>query len=104
MSTTDDPPTDIAAAFRVHSGKQQSIPGTERKYNDVERCAEDLREAERACKAATEIKATVAERLVYALIETGERSYKYIDSDGQRHTVTATSKTTVKVTRGWGEE
>lgn len=103
---SDDTETnDIASSFRVHrGGRQTEIPGTERAVDDIERAAEALREAEGACKAAADIKADRAERLIYALIEAGVRKYKYTDSEGRKFTVTATNKTTVKVSRGWQEE
>ena len=101
----NDDDNDIAASFRsIRGGKQTEIPGTERTYSAVEEAAELLREAEGAVKAAKEIKDDRAERLIYALIEAGVRRYRYVDSDGARHTVVATSKTTVKITRGWQEE
>lgn len=100
----DDTDSDKASAFRLHSGgKQQGIPGIVREYAGIERAAEDLREAERACKAATEIKATMGEKLLFALQREGVRKYKYTDSEGRRFTVKAESKTTVSVKRGWEE-
>lgn len=103
MTTTDEP-TDIASSFRVHRGGQTEIPGTERQYTAIEAAAEALREAEAAVKAANDVKADRGERLIYALVDAGVRRYRYIDSDGARHTVVATSKTTVKVSRGWTED
>lgn len=87
----------------INGGKQTQIPGTERTFSKVEEAAEDLREAEAACKAAGDTKADRAERLIYALIDAGVRKYKYTDSDGRKFTVSATDKTTVKISRGWQE-
>ena len=99
-----DDETDIAAAFRVHAGgKQTEMPGIGRAYDDVEKAAEDLRVAEAACKAATDLKADRAERLIYALIDKGEKVYRYTDSEGLKHTIRLSNKTSVKITRGWSE-
>lgn len=105
MRTTEDD-NDIAAAFRRRKGGEQlPIPGTERATSPaVEAAAEALREAEAEVKAATELKADRAERLLYALLEAGVKVYPYTDADGRRFTVVATERMTVKVKRGRGEE
>ena len=95
---------DIASAFRVHSGgKQTQIPGTELELGDVEQAAEALREAENTVKAAADLKADRAERLIYALIDAKQRVYRYTDAEGFKHTIRLSDKTTVKITRGWQE-
>ena len=93
---------DLASAFRNRREQQLGIAGIAREYATIEKAAEALREVERQCKAAAELKADMADKLLFALIEEGVK--KYTDSEGKRFTVRAKTKTSVEVKRGWEEE
>lgn len=101
---------DLASAFRgprpLEGGNRRSeqlgIAGIAREYATIEKAAEALREAERQCKAAAELKTDMQDKLLFALVE-GVKKYKYTDSEGKRFTVRAKTKTSVEVKRGWEE-
>ena len=95
---------DLASAFRNRREQQLGIAGIAREYATIEKAAEALREAERQCKAAADLKADMADKLLFALVEEGVKKYKYTDSEGKRFTVRAKTKTSVEVKRGWDEE
>lgn len=80
---------------------QLEIPGTERpKVPAIEAAAAKVRSAELAAQAHAELLSAAREALLYALIDAGERSYKYADPFGGKWTIEAKTHTTVKVKRG----